>query len=67
MAPSDSHGSGDDREWQAEYERLRAVLEDAQSRAGMAHDSLEVRALADTITLAVASWRHAWEFAHRGE
>jgi hypothetical protein len=60
-----SPGSTDDRDRQAEYERLRVILEDAQSRAGMAHDSLEIRALADTITLAVASSRQAWEFAHR--
>ncbi len=64
MAESDSH-SPTDREWQAEYDRLRAILEDARSRAGMARDSREVRALADTIILAVASWRHAREYAQR--
>ena len=66
MAASDSSSQDGDRELQAEYERLCAILEDAQSRARMAHDSLEVRALADTITLAVASWRHARESAQRG-
>jgi hypothetical protein len=63
MAASDPQGLGD-REWKAEYARLRAVLADAQSLAGATHDSLEVRALADIITFALATWQYSWESSH---
>jgi hypothetical protein len=48
-----------DPHWHIEYERLLGILRDAQARAGRTQDGHAVRALADTITLAIAAWQQA--------
>ena len=55
-----------DPHWQLEYERLLGILRDAQGRAGKTQDGHAVRALADTITLAIAAWQQARDSAGPG-